>query len=121
VKQDANADIITIHHKPKPRLRNLIFDFDMNDMEVRGRNSIGNILTKNPVAKIVRKRDQTGVGSSVPDANGIEETVSNTLPIAPDETPLIKPAKKTLSDLLDNKTKKKTKDGEDDSSQASLF
>jgi hypothetical protein len=43
------------------------------------------------------------------------------LPIAPDETPLIKPTKKTLSDLLDNKTKKKTKDGEDDSSQASLF
>ncbi len=121
VKQDANADIITIHHKPKPRLRNLIFDFDMNDMEVRGRNSIGNILTRNPVAKIVRKRDQTGVGSSVPDTNGLEETVSNTLPIAPDETPLIKPAKKTLSDLLDNKTKKNTKDAEDDNSQASLF
>ena len=121
VKQDANADIITIHHKPKPRLRNLIFDFDMNDMEVRGRNSIGNILTRNPVARIVRKRDQTGVGSSVQESNMLEESASNTLPIAPDETPLIPPTKKTLADLLDNKTKKKSKEGEDDSSQPSLF
>ncbi|MEI6817498.1 MAG: DNA gyrase/topoisomerase IV subunit A, partial [Bacteroidota bacterium] len=116
VRPDANGDIITIHHRPKPRLRNLIFDFDLNDIEVRGRNSIGNILTRNPVAKIVRKRDQTGVGSSVNEEPESEMTLEDKLTEQPTEQQQIKP----LSDLLEKKIKK-PKDGDEEPPQMSLF
>jgi topoisomerase IV subunit A len=50
-----NAETVTIHHKPMPRLKKINFDQNFNELAVKGRSSIGNILTRNPVKKIVKK------------------------------------------------------------------
>jgi topoisomerase-4 subunit A len=52
---ETGAETITIHHKPMPRLKKLIFDQDFNELAVKGRSSMGNILTKNPIKKIIKK------------------------------------------------------------------
>lgn len=52
---NGEAEVITVHLRPKPRLKILNFDFDFSTLAIKGRNSIGNILTKNPVRKITLK------------------------------------------------------------------
>ncbi|MEO8086548.1 MAG: DNA gyrase/topoisomerase IV subunit A [Bacteroidota bacterium] len=46
------AEIINVKLRPKPKLRKTEFEFDLNQIEVKGRGSIGNILTRNLVARI---------------------------------------------------------------------
>lgn len=52
---NGEAEIITVHHKPKPRLKILHFDFDFTTLTIKGRSSYGNILTKHGVKKITLK------------------------------------------------------------------
>ncbi len=52
---NGEAEIIKIHLKPKPRLKNLTFEFDFSELTIKGRDSIGNIMTKKPVLKITLK------------------------------------------------------------------
>jgi topoisomerase-4 subunit A len=59
VNQGSEGEIVTVHLKPKPHLKKMVFDLSFNELGIKGRGSIGNILTKNPVSKIVRKKDQT--------------------------------------------------------------
>lgn len=49
-------ETVTIHLKPKPKLRILSFDFNFADMAVKGRSSMGNIVSRNSVHRIVRSR-----------------------------------------------------------------
>ncbi len=65
ISQDQEGEIVTVHLKPKPHLKKLVFDISFADLGIKGRGSIGNILTKNPVSKIVRKKDQTPLPPSV--------------------------------------------------------
>ncbi len=46
------AEVIHVKLRPKPKLRKTEFEFDFNEIEVKGRGSIGNILSRNLVAKI---------------------------------------------------------------------
>ncbi len=46
------AEMLHVKLRPKPKLRKTEFDFDLNTIEVKGRGSIGNILSRNLVAKI---------------------------------------------------------------------
>jgi topoisomerase-4 subunit A len=48
------AEIIHVKLRPKPKLRKTEFEFDLNEIEVKGRGSIGNILSRNLVAKITK-------------------------------------------------------------------
>jgi topoisomerase-4 subunit A len=48
------AEIINVKLRPKPKLRKTEFEFDLNQIEVKGRGSIGNILSRNLVSKITR-------------------------------------------------------------------
>ena len=48
------AEIIHVKLRPKPKLRKTEFEFDLNEIEVKGRGSIGNILSRNLVARISR-------------------------------------------------------------------
>ena len=66
VNTGTEGEIVTVHLKPKPNLKKLVFDVSFNDLGIKGRASIGNILTKNPVSKILRKKDQTPMASVVP-------------------------------------------------------
>ncbi|UCG29001.1 MAG: DNA gyrase/topoisomerase IV subunit A, partial [Bacteroidales bacterium] len=52
---NGEAEVIRVHLKPKPRLKNLVIDFDFSHLAIKGRNSMGNILTKRFVQKIVMK------------------------------------------------------------------
>ncbi len=56
------AEILNVRLRPKPKLRKTEFEFDLNTIEVKGRNSIGNILSRNLVAKI----SKGGTGKAVP-------------------------------------------------------
>ncbi|HBS87357.1 MAG: DNA topoisomerase IV [Bacteroidetes bacterium GWF2_38_335] len=52
---NGEAEVIKIWLKPKPKLRKLSLEFDFSAMAIKGRNSIGNILTKNEAHKITLK------------------------------------------------------------------
>jgi topoisomerase-4 subunit A len=52
---NGEAEVIKVHHKPKARLKKLMFEFDFGQMNIKGKSSMGNILTKNAVQKITLK------------------------------------------------------------------
>ncbi len=49
------AEILKVFLKPRPKLKKLIFFFDFAEIAVKGRGSMGNILSKNPLHKIQLK------------------------------------------------------------------
>jgi topoisomerase-4 subunit A len=51
--KNGEAEIVKITLKPKPKLKKTIFEFDFSSLAIKGRNSNGNILSKNPVKSIV--------------------------------------------------------------------
>ncbi|HAX92600.1 MAG TPA: DNA gyrase/topoisomerase IV subunit A [Bacteroidales bacterium] len=52
---NGEAEVIKVHHKPKARLKKLIFEFDFGQLTIKGKTSMGNILTRNSVHKISLK------------------------------------------------------------------
>jgi topoisomerase-4 subunit A len=60
---NGEAEVLKVILKPKPRIRNLVFEVDMGDLAIKGRGSMGNILTKNDVHKInLKKRGESTLG-----------------------------------------------------------
>jgi topoisomerase-4 subunit A len=55
VNPNGEAEVIKVHHKPKARLKKLVFEFDFGQMAIKGKASMGNILTKNAVHKVALK------------------------------------------------------------------
>jgi len=56
VNPNGEAEVIRVTLKPKPRLFKLTFEKDFSDIAIKGRQSMGNILTKNDVHKIALKQ-----------------------------------------------------------------
>lgn len=52
---NAEAEVIRVTLKPKPRLFKLVFEKDFSDIAIKGRQSLGNLLTKNDIQKIALK------------------------------------------------------------------
>lgn len=52
---NGEAEIITVHHASNPKLKKVSFDFDFASLAIKGRQSIGNILTRNAVRNITVK------------------------------------------------------------------
>ena len=52
---NGEAEVLKILLKPKPRLKKLAFEADMGELTIKGRQSMGNILTKHDVYKISLK------------------------------------------------------------------
>jgi topoisomerase-4 subunit A len=52
---NGEAEVIKVYHKPKARLKKLEFEFDFGQLNIKGKSSMGNILTKNAVHKIALK------------------------------------------------------------------
>jgi topoisomerase-4 subunit A len=52
---NGEAEVIKVYHKPKARIKKLVFEFDFSQLAIKGKSSMGNILTKNPVHKISLK------------------------------------------------------------------
>jgi topoisomerase-4 subunit A len=55
VNPNGEAEVIKVHHKPKARLKKLVFEFDFGQMAIKGKSSMGNILTRNAVHKVSLK------------------------------------------------------------------
>jgi len=53
---NAEAEVIRVTLKPKARLFKLVFEKDFSDIAIKGRQSMGNILTKNDIHKIALKQ-----------------------------------------------------------------
>ena len=49
------AETVTIHHVSKPKLKMTSFDFNFASLAIKGRSSMGNILTRNAVRSINMK------------------------------------------------------------------
>lgn len=47
-----NGPKVTVFLKPRPKLKNLNLDINFNEVLIKGRSAIGNVLTKFPIAKI---------------------------------------------------------------------
>jgi topoisomerase-4 subunit A len=52
---NGEAEVIRVYHKPRARLKKLEFEFDFGQLAIKGKSSMGNILTKNAVHKIALK------------------------------------------------------------------
>ncbi|WP_454804007.1 DNA gyrase/topoisomerase IV subunit A [Mucilaginibacter phyllosphaerae] len=52
---NGEAEIVTVQLKPHAKLKKLNFDEDFAALAIKGRNSIGNMVTKYPVKKVVLK------------------------------------------------------------------
>ena len=53
---NGEAEIIRVTLKPAPRIKKLQFEKDFGEIAIKGRQSMGNILTKNDVFKIMLKQ-----------------------------------------------------------------
>jgi topoisomerase-4 subunit A len=52
---NGEAEVIRVVLKPRPRLKKLSFEYDFADLAIKGRASMGNVLSKNDVHKITLK------------------------------------------------------------------
>jgi topoisomerase-4 subunit A len=52
---NGEAEVIRVYLRPRPRLKNPIFEFEFAELAIKGRGARGNILTKYAVQKIVIK------------------------------------------------------------------
>ena len=52
---NGEAEVITIHHATKAKLKKVSFDFDFAKLAIKGRKAMGNILTRNAVRNITKK------------------------------------------------------------------
>ncbi len=52
---NGEAEVVKVYLKPKPRLKNLVFELDFGELAIKGKKSIGNILTRHAVHKVVLK------------------------------------------------------------------
>lgn len=52
---NGEAETVTIHHVSKPKIKKTSFDFNFATLAIKGRGSMGNILTRNPVRNINMK------------------------------------------------------------------
>lgn len=53
---NGEAEVIKVILKPNPRVRRIIFEEDFSAINIKGRQAMGNILTKLPVHKIALKQ-----------------------------------------------------------------
>ncbi len=54
---NGEAEVVRVDLKPKPRMKKPGFDFDFAEVAIRGRNSIGNILTRYAVKRIEKRQE----------------------------------------------------------------
>ncbi|MCQ2236508.1 MAG: DNA gyrase/topoisomerase IV subunit A [Bacteroidales bacterium] len=53
---NGEAEVLKVCLKPKLKLRNVVFEYDMADLAIKGRDSKGNLLTKNELLKVTLKK-----------------------------------------------------------------
>ena len=54
---NGEAEVVKVNLRAKPKLKKLSFDFDFSNLAIKGRNSRGNILSKNTIKNIVQREE----------------------------------------------------------------
>lgn len=54
---NGEAEVVTVHHATKAKLKKVSFDFDFAKLAIKGRQAMGNILTRNAVRNITKKNE----------------------------------------------------------------
>ena len=49
---NGEAEVVTVHHVSSPKIKKVSFEFDFKTLAIKGRQSMGNILTRNAVRSI---------------------------------------------------------------------
>jgi len=65
VNPNGEAEVVTVIHKDKPHLKKIKFDFNFGEIDVKGRDSIGVILTRNPVKKVEQKNKGEATAAAI--------------------------------------------------------
>jgi topoisomerase-4 subunit A len=52
---NGEAEVVSVHLRHKPKLKKPVFEIDFAELAIKGRSASGNIVTKNPVRKVVLK------------------------------------------------------------------
>ena len=83
LSNEKDAETVRAILRPKPKLRITQIDVNFNEVEVKGRGAIGNILTKNAVTKVMKLKD----GPPVPQAKQTSIIPDSPLKAANAKTP----------------------------------
>lgn len=54
---NGEAEVVTVHLRPKPKLKKLRFDLDFSELAIKSRSANGNILSKHTVSRITKKEE----------------------------------------------------------------
>ncbi len=54
---NGEAEVVKVFLKPKPKLRKLSFEYDFSQLEIKGKSSQGNILSRHPVKNVVKREE----------------------------------------------------------------
>ena len=54
---NGEAEVIKVYLTPKPKLKKLTFEYDFSTLDIKGRNSQGNILSKKSIKKIIKREE----------------------------------------------------------------
>ena len=73
VSDPIHSPEVTVRLKPKPKLRNLESVIHFGELIIKGRSSIGNVVTKFPVAKVTETSLENSKASK-PSSNGKAQT-----------------------------------------------
>ncbi|OFX85730.1 MAG: DNA topoisomerase IV [Bacteroidetes bacterium GWF2_33_16] len=57
VNPNGEAEVIKVFLRPRPRLKKPVFEFNFTDLAIKGKQSMGNVLTKYAIHKIVLKEE----------------------------------------------------------------
>jgi len=52
---NGEAEVLKLHFKPRPKLKKLVSDFDFSLLAIKGRASMGNVVTKNVIQRVALK------------------------------------------------------------------
>lgn len=64
---NGRKETVTVNLRPRPNLKKIRFDIDFSELLIKGRGSVGNIVTKEKIAKVVQKE----IGGSTLDARKV--------------------------------------------------
>lgn len=64
VNPNGESETLTIYLKPRPKLRKQVFDINLGELAVKGRSAQGNLVSKDPIRRIVAKeRGESTLGA----------------------------------------------------------
>jgi len=102
VSHENDAPTVEVILKPRPKLRNTVIQINFNDVLIKNRSAIGNVLTKFPVHKVVNTKKVVPSINQLSENLKVEEGLAEAGKSAQKKTP----AESIKSDVPDTPLKK---------------